>query len=533
MSLIALEDARSRVMIAPATGAALAGFEARTKAGTVPVLRGWDGVTDAPFAQACNILVPFSNRIHGGGFRHDGVFHPVAPNHPGAPVPIHGDAFQRAWGVTSHGPTDITLTLPEGAIGPWRYRAEATYTLEDGALRSEVTITNTGPALPFGGGFHPWFPRRPDTRLGFHAESVRAEAASDPQGDPQPLSALPDRDFRTARPLPDDLIDHGFDGWRGTARIDQPGLGIAVTVASDMGCAIVFSPGVHADFFCFEPVMHGVDAINAPGHPGMTVLETGESLDFRMTITGRPCPEPLRLAERGLEPIGLHGVPVHGVGQFRPGVDVMLGRKKVPEPLGNFRSGQHVDPDLDHRDDRNPAHAGRDVGRARLHQPVRSAEGRRPFEEGDRVAGILQVDQPGPGPAAAGYRQGVLLGREPHRAAIVDPGQPDRRSRVASPRQLRPQHVVEGRSRPERAGYRVVDHPDRGIGLLGPVGAKAQPVQIEPGARILGQAAPVLMHHLDQGAGGIRPAGPARRTGPRGSSGTNTASPQALYRPGA
>ena len=44
---------------------------------------------------------------------------------------------------------------------------------------------------------------------------------------------------------------------------------------------ILYSPASDADFFCFEPVTHPVDAHNRPGGPeanGLTVLVPGDTL---------------------------------------------------------------------------------------------------------------------------------------------------------------------------------------------------------------------------------------------------------------
>ena len=50
---------------------------------------------------------------------------------------------------------------------------------------------------------------------------------------------------------------------------------------------VVFSPAGDADFFCFEPVSHPVDAFNLPGPPaahGLRVLEPGESLAVTSSV---------------------------------------------------------------------------------------------------------------------------------------------------------------------------------------------------------------------------------------------------------
>jgi aldose 1-epimerase len=51
---------------------------------------------------------------------------------------------------------------------------------------------------------------------------------------------------------------------------------LAIAAAAPLGTAIVYSPGAAADFFCFEPVSHAVDAFNRPGNGGL-LLGPGET----------------------------------------------------------------------------------------------------------------------------------------------------------------------------------------------------------------------------------------------------------------
>lgn len=284
---LTIEDDRSVITIRPELGAGLTRFDALTAAGPQPVLRPQIGDEDDPFAQACNLLAPFSNRISGGGFVLDGVFHAVSPNLPDKdPYPLHGDALQREWTVREAVSDCALLTLEQGAIGPWQYAAKVTWRLIAGALHGSLVIINTGPPLPFGGGFHPWFPRLETTQVQFAAQSVWL--ADD---DSLPIAEVPavekqDWNFAAMRHLPPSLIDNCFVGWDRTALIHQPDLGIGITVTAGAGLehAMVFSPGADSGFFCFEPVSHAVDAIGRPGQPGMPVLQTGQSMEMTMTI---------------------------------------------------------------------------------------------------------------------------------------------------------------------------------------------------------------------------------------------------------
>ena len=53
----------------------------------------------------------------------------------------------------------------------------------------------------------------------------------------------------------------------------------------ELGVFIVYSPSRDADFFCFEPVSHPVDAHHGEG---LTVLEPGELMSARMRLGWRP-----------------------------------------------------------------------------------------------------------------------------------------------------------------------------------------------------------------------------------------------------
>ena len=92
---VEISDGVARLTITPALGAGIARYDLLTADGVVPLMRpAPDQGTDDPFALACNLLVPWSNRISGGGFSFDGRFFSVAPNLDGEPCPIHGNGFQ-------------------------------------------------------------------------------------------------------------------------------------------------------------------------------------------------------------------------------------------------------------------------------------------------------------------------------------------------------------------------------------------------------------------------------------------------------
>ncbi len=279
VSLI-LQAAEARATILPAIGGGVGSLVWRG----IDILRPWSGrEADGPFALAMNLLAPFSNRI-GRPFLWDGVEHRVAPNLPGEAFPIHGDAFQRDWTLREATATEARLGLA-GGIGPWLYDATVTYRLAERGLDCTLVMTNRGVAdLPFGGGFHPWFPRSPETRLCFAATGCWPEDARHLPATQAPVPLPEGWGWQRPAPLPEGWINAGFAGWDGDATICQPGLTLRIA-ASGCGTAILYSPGARSGFFCFEPVSHPVDAHNLPGRPGLVRLPPGGELTIFMSLT--------------------------------------------------------------------------------------------------------------------------------------------------------------------------------------------------------------------------------------------------------
>lgn len=160
---IELADGRASLVVRPREGAAILRYDAlRPGRAPTPLLEPSRGLLKF----GSQLLIPWSNRISGGGFEFDGRFHAIEPNVDGEPFPLHGDAFQRPWRLTKRTGTELELVLEDGAIGPYRYHASVRYALEEGALSVVLAVENRAAIrLPYGLGFHPWFPRRPRTLL--------------------------------------------------------------------------------------------------------------------------------------------------------------------------------------------------------------------------------------------------------------------------------------------------------------------------------------------------------------------------------
>jgi aldose 1-epimerase len=97
------------------------------------------------------------------------------------------------------------------------------------------------------------------------------------------IARAPQWDFSAARRLPGGWINNAFETWDGRAGVRWPdrGLELEIVASERLKACIVYSPGKDADFFCFEPVSHPVDAHNlAPSEDrGLAVLAHGETFD--------------------------------------------------------------------------------------------------------------------------------------------------------------------------------------------------------------------------------------------------------------
>ena len=271
--------------VVPSLGGGVARFDLASASGVINVFRPWpgDGSSD-PNSLGLYVLAPWSNRISGGGFSFAGSFHPLMPNVTGEPFPLHGDAWQKPWVVVDHHRHHVRLVREADEVGPFRYGAQLDYDLSSAGLSVRLVLDNLAErALPFGAGFHPWFPRTPGTRLQAPAKSVWLEDRQHLPTGQISVASRSDWDFSRPRSLPNGWINNAFTGWNRNATVSWDDRGVALDIRSSppIDAYILYSPAGDAPFFCFEPVTHTVDAHNlAPGPEahGLVVLAPGASL---------------------------------------------------------------------------------------------------------------------------------------------------------------------------------------------------------------------------------------------------------------
>lgn len=221
--MIELEDALTHLSLNPAVGGSLVNW--RVRATGQPLLRHNDEqaiATGLPGKLGCYPLAPWSNRIAHGGFDNPLGWLALKPNSLTDPLPIHGSAWQQAWQVVSQATDEVLLAVE--CDTPFAYRAEQRVRLHEGTLSLALRVTHLAEEPAWHGlGLHPYFPRRPGTRLQARAAQVwLSDASKLPTG----LASIPaDWDFRLLNELPERVVDNGFCQWDGACRIEQPELG--------------------------------------------------------------------------------------------------------------------------------------------------------------------------------------------------------------------------------------------------------------------------------------------------------------------
>ena len=289
---LTLEHGRQRLRLLPEFGGSIAAWEMRPdgSAAWQHLLRQWKGSSVAPadaYTFACFPLVPWSNRIGGGGFEQAGRLYALRPNRAGEPFPIHGDGWLQSWTIDQTGDDHIALTLTSNGFdgSPYHYRASQRFSMGKDSLTIRLEVTHLGDdPLPYGLGLHPYFPRNAKTTL--QMDTTGLWLCGD---DPMPVSHTtrypPSFDYRQPTALDGPLIDHCFTGWDGHAVISYPdrGLRLTLTMRDCNGYALMYRPP-DLDFFCLEPITHPIDAFHMPGRPGLQILACGQSMALELVL---------------------------------------------------------------------------------------------------------------------------------------------------------------------------------------------------------------------------------------------------------
>ncbi|MDK4717347.1 aldose 1-epimerase [Rhizobium sp. CNPSo 4039] len=236
-------------------------------------------------ASACYPLVPFGNRVRNNRFAFAGRGYRLRPNTASDPHYLHGDGWQAKWSVLSHSGNEVQIGFHhrEGDT-PYSYAARQIIALSSEGLMLHMSVENIGKeALPFGLGWHPYFPMTPETTLFAPAQRFWTETEGWLPGEPTEIPA--DLDFSAPSPLPRRWVNNGFEGWSGEAEIVWPErhVGLRLTADASVRHAFIFipdtnfNPAFRHDYFCFEPMSHIANGHNLADLGDLKILQPGET----------------------------------------------------------------------------------------------------------------------------------------------------------------------------------------------------------------------------------------------------------------
>ena len=279
------------LLLAPSKGGSIARFDYRDAGGErIAVFRGVDGADPAIIDYANFPLVPFVNRIRGGRFSFRGREVALSNNLPGDDSPLHGQGWTSPWRVERLEQSEAELVFRhQPGEWPWAYEARQIFALDSSGLTLELTCTNlSDEPMPCGLGHHPYFPCTPQTRLDTGVECVWTI-----DDKVLPVEEVPaeGRYSLSDRAICGQGLDHGFGGWSGRVRIEDPSLPFDIEISSDdVRFFQLYSPA-EGGVFVAEPVSHANAALNEPeerwAELGLRVLDPGESMRLRMRVEVR------------------------------------------------------------------------------------------------------------------------------------------------------------------------------------------------------------------------------------------------------
>lgn len=228
-------------------------------------------------------LVPFANRAFGAKLDTGIEVIGLPANDPsGGDSTLHGFSWQNPWSLASHDEARVVMEQEvRRNSGPYHYAARFSVLLDDAGATFDLAVRNMASrALPFGLGFHPWFPRgvvtlkaEAELVLGHGFKPVHAMPVSNPCYFPD-QAKLHSNNERAANYL----------RWNGIAHVAlaEEHAKMIVTASPNLRHPVLWQP-VGAPFMCLEPQTH---AIGAPSEAVVRVLTPLHSLIQGETLSG-------------------------------------------------------------------------------------------------------------------------------------------------------------------------------------------------------------------------------------------------------
>ncbi len=286
--MITLERGKFELDIAPEVGGAITRFEIGGK----PVMRHVAPGETNVLEMCAFPLVPFANRVAKGEFPFAGKPHRLPLNFGDHPHALHGHGWQLPWRVESLSRDRVSLAYDHAPDAwEWAYSAEEKVTMTDDGMVVTLSLrSRDDKPMPFSLGLHPYFPRRPGSRLKAAVKGMWL--ADDTMLPTEHVDADRLIDLNAGQAISQaPFVDNTFTSWQGPAVITQPELGLEITLTSSANSSFlhVFIPD-GTDYFCAEPTTAMPNAFNHPESPevsGAGVLAPGATASIDMKIAVR------------------------------------------------------------------------------------------------------------------------------------------------------------------------------------------------------------------------------------------------------
>ena len=280
-----------RARLVPELGGSVAELTWSDGASDWPVLRAPAAELGSVLDTASFPLVPFANRIRGGAFAVGDRIVRLSANFPPDPSPIHGQGWQNPWSIVAHDVASAELAFfYRPGEWPWAYEARQLFSLDPCGLTIVLTCINrSDEPMPCGLGQHPYFPCSSETRLATEVERVWE---IDEDILPTEVIAARGKYDLSHRLVCGQGLDHGFGGWGGTARFEDPSWPFATLMSSpEAGFFQLYSPP-EGGFVAAEPVGQANAALNAPESDwaglGIETLPPGGAKQLTMRVEIQP-----------------------------------------------------------------------------------------------------------------------------------------------------------------------------------------------------------------------------------------------------
>ena len=238
-------------------------------------------------------LTPFCNRVDKNAFTYKKNKYYLKNNTKLGKFYLHGDGWLNKWKIIKKSKNKVRLsyTNKHSKLTPYNYISNQDLILKKNSLRIDLSVKNIGNIdLPFGLGFHPYFPKNKFTLL--KAKSKKYWIENNDYIPTKSRSLSTKLNFNNYNLLPSKWTNNCFDCWDSNAKIIWPDKKIILSINASDNCKFFFlhvsskkfEKNFKNDYFCFEPMTHLVNAHNIKNKKGLINLSRNEIMKISILM---------------------------------------------------------------------------------------------------------------------------------------------------------------------------------------------------------------------------------------------------------